>query len=81
MLHYLRYGKQKVNLLQAMKHLHDKVNVIPVIGKSDACTQDEIRRFKSAVSFSKEWQIFNVFTNPFRGNWSHEVFSACMKIL
>jgi septin family protein len=35
-----------------MKHLHDKVNVIPVIGKSDACTQDEIRRFKSAVSYS-----------------------------
>jgi septin family protein len=43
----------KVKLLQAMKHLHDKVNVIPVIGKSDACTQDEIRRFKSAVSFSE----------------------------
>ena len=36
-----------------MKHLHDKVNVIPVIGKSDACTLDEIRRFKSAVSAFK----------------------------
>jgi septin family protein len=53
MLHYLGYGLLKVKLLQAMKHLHDKVNVIPVIGKSDACTQDEIRRFKSAVSFSE----------------------------
>ena len=54
MLHYLGYGLLKVKLLQAMKHLHDKVNVIPVIGKSDACTQDEIRRFKSAVSYSPE---------------------------
>jgi septin family protein len=32
-----------------MKHLHDKVNIIPVIGKSDACTQDEIKQFKATV--------------------------------
>ena len=39
----------KFIFLQAMKRLHDKVNIIPVIGKSDACTQDEIKRFKSTV--------------------------------
>ena len=33
-----------------MKQLHDKVNIIPVIGKSDACTQQEIKEFKATVS-------------------------------
>jgi septin family protein len=34
-----------------MSHLHDKVNVIPVIGKSDACTKEEIQQFKSTVGW------------------------------
>jgi septin family protein len=38
-------------LLQAMQNLHDKVNIIPVIGKSDACTKDEIKKFKATVRY------------------------------
>jgi septin 7 len=35
--------------IQTMKRLHDKVNIIPVVAKSDSCTQDEIKRFKQII--------------------------------
>ena len=32
-----------------MRRLHDKVNIIPVIGKSDSCTGEELQGFKQRV--------------------------------
>ena len=36
--------------IEFMKRLHDKVNIIPVIGKSDAFTPEEIATFKTKVT-------------------------------
>ena len=35
--------------VEVMKRIHDKVNIIPVIGKADSCTQREISLFKNKV--------------------------------
>ena len=35
--------------IEFMKRLHDKVNIIPVIGKADSCTPDEVKHFKEKV--------------------------------
>ena len=35
--------------VEFMKRLHDKVNIIPVIGKSDTLTPDEIAHFKKQI--------------------------------
>lgn len=43
--------------IQFMKHLHDKVNIIPVIGKADTLTPEELTAFKknvmNAISMNK----------------------------
>jgi hypothetical protein len=36
--------------IEFMRRLHQKVNLIPVIAKSDTLTDDEIKAFKSRVS-------------------------------
>jgi len=36
-----------------MKRLHEKVNIVPVIAKSDTMTSDECRDFKKTVSWSQ----------------------------
>ena len=35
--------------VEFMKRLHDKVNIIPVIGKADTLTPDEIAHFKKQI--------------------------------
>lgn len=35
--------------IQCMKRIHEKVNIIPVIGKADSCTQREVNLFKTKV--------------------------------
>jgi septin 7 len=35
--------------IQCMKRIHEKVNIIPVIGKADSCTKKEINLFKRKV--------------------------------
>ncbi|CAF1112770.1 unnamed protein product [Rotaria sordida] len=35
--------------IEFMKRLHDRVNIIPVIGKSDTLTSDELRLFKKSI--------------------------------
>src|SRR5699024_5563986 len=35
--------------IEFMRHLHGKVNIIPVIGKADTMTPDELTRFKENV--------------------------------
>jgi septin 7 len=41
--------------IQFMKKIHNKVNIIPVIGKADSCTVNEINLFKTKVD--TEWFI------------------------
>ena len=36
--------------IQCMKRIHQKVNIIPVIGKADSCTKKEVDCFKRKVS-------------------------------
>ena len=35
--------------IQCMKRIHEKVNIIPVIGKADSCTKKEVNLFKRKV--------------------------------
>lgn len=44
-----------------MKQVHDKVNLIPVIAKSDTLTHDEIRLFKQRVLEDIKYQEIKVF--------------------
>ena len=43
------HGLRSIDV-EFMRRLHDKVNIIPVIGKSDACTKEELALFKKKVS-------------------------------
>ena len=43
------HGLRSIDV-EFMRRLHDKVNIIPVIGKSDACTKEELSSFKKKVS-------------------------------
>ena len=38
--------------VQCMQRIHKKVNIIPVIGKSDSCTKKEVEMFKEKVMLS-----------------------------
>ena len=40
--------------IEFMSRLHDKVNIIPVIGKADACSEEELKDFKQKVTISVE---------------------------
>lgn len=40
--------------VQFMKHLHDKVNIVPVIAKADTLTPTELRKLKDRVSYNVE---------------------------
>jgi len=42
------HGLKSIDV-EFMRRLHDKVNIIPVIGKSDACTKEELLLFKQKI--------------------------------
>ena len=44
------HGLKRIDV-EFMKRIHDKVNVIPVIGKADACTNEEMELFKQKVDY------------------------------
>jgi len=47
-LHFIAptgHGLKRLDV-EVMKRLHDKVNIIPVIGKADSCTREELEVFK-----------------------------------
>ena len=45
-----------------MKHLHDKVNIVPVIAKADTLTPSELRKLKDRVREFNEsvWMTLRV---------------------
>jgi len=47
-----------------MKRIHDKVNIIPVIGKSDTCTAKEIRAFKAKILGQLSSHCIQVYNFP-----------------
>lgn len=47
--------------IEFMKNLHDKVNIIPVIAKSDTLTPEELEQFKQNVSRQTRQFILNLF--------------------
>ena len=46
------HGLKRIDV-EFMKRIHDKVNIIPVIGKADACTKEELVAFKQKVSLDQ----------------------------
>lgn len=44
--------------IEVMRRLHTKVNLIPVIAKSDTLTDEEIASFKARVRISKEYELW-----------------------
>ena len=46
------HGLQPLDV-DVMRKIHNKVNIIPVIGKADSCTQAEINLFKTNVTLKK----------------------------
>ncbi|OON23991.1 cell division protein [Opisthorchis viverrini] len=50
--------------IETMKRLHDKVNLIAVIGKADSMTADERHHFKQTVRTQLEENKINVYNFP-----------------
>lgn len=64
-----------------MKKVHDKVNLIPVIAKSDALTEDEIVEFKQRILDDIHTQGINVFHPPQYDNDDEEALLSRQKIM
>jgi len=50
--------------IQFMKRIHEKVNIIPVIGKADACTHREIDLFKAKILVQLEINEIRIYDFP-----------------
>jgi len=50
--------------VEVMKRIHDKVNIIPVIGKADSCTQREISLFKNKILLQLEKHEIHIYDFP-----------------
>lgn len=64
-----------------MKQLHGKVNLIPVIAKSDTLTDEEIAAFKLRILADIQYQGINVFRPTDYENDDEEVLLNTKKIL
>ncbi|KAI5960349.1 CDC3 [Candida pseudojiufengensis] len=47
--------------IEIMKQVHEKVNLIPIIAKSDTLTDEEIQQFKSSILADIEHQNIKIF--------------------
>merc|ERR1712002_856874 len=50
--------------VEFMKHLHDKVNIIPLIAKADTMTPDECQRFKQQIMKEIEENKIRIYEFP-----------------
>eukprot|EP00090_Calanus_glacialis_P024427 TRINITY_DN37948_c0_g1_i9.p1 TRINITY_DN37948_c0_g1~~TRINITY_DN37948_c0_g1_i9.p1 ORF type:complete len:683 (-),score=230.28 TRINITY_DN37948_c0_g1_i9:149-2197(-) len=57
------HGLRSIDV-EFMRRLHDKVNIIPVIGKSDACTKEELALFKKKILKQLEESNISVYEFP-----------------
>jgi len=57
------HGLKRIDV-KFMKRIHDKVNIIPVIGKADACTKEELVAFKQKIREQLEEFEISVYEFP-----------------
>ena len=57
------HGLKNIDI-QCMKQLDKRANIIPVIGKADACTQEELVVFKERIRNQLEENDINVYKFP-----------------
>ena len=57
------HGLKNIDI-QCMKQLDKRVNIIPVIGKADACTQEELVVFKERIRSQLEENDIDVYKFP-----------------
>lgn len=50
--------------IELMKHLHGRVNIVPVIAKADCLTRDELRRFKAQIVKDAEAADIKLYKFP-----------------
>uniref|UniRef100_A0A8R1DRZ0 Septin n=1 Tax=Caenorhabditis japonica TaxID=281687 RepID=A0A8R1DRZ0_CAEJA len=50
--------------IELMKHLHGRVNIVPVIAKADCLTRDELRRFKKQIVRDAEAAEIKLYKFP-----------------
>ncbi|EFO95780.1 hypothetical protein CRE_13964 [Caenorhabditis remanei] len=50
--------------IELMKHLHGRVNIVPVIAKADCLTRDELRRFKNQIVKDAEAADIKLYKFP-----------------
>ena len=50
--------------IEFMKHLHDRVNIIPVIAKADTLTSEELRLFKKSIMQDIANEKMNLYEFP-----------------
>lgn len=64
-----------------MRKLHTKVNLIPVIAKSDTMTDDEIVAFKRRILDDIAYQNIRIFQPPMYENEDEETLQENEEIL
>lgn len=57
------YGLKPLDIL-ALKQLHNKVNLIPIIGKADALTSSEVSELKKSILRDLEMNGINIYSVP-----------------
>lgn len=57
------HGLKNIDI-QCMQRLDKRVNIIPVIGKADACTQEELDSFKERIREQLEENDISVYKFP-----------------
>ncbi|KAL7410003.1 putative cell division control protein CDC3 [Mrakia frigida] len=61
--------------IEFMRRLHQKVNLIPVIAKSDTLTDDEIKAFKSRILSDIAFHQIQIFQAPLYDNEDEETIA------
>lgn len=67
--------------VQLMKLVHEKVNLIPIIAKSDTLVDEEIEDFKARVMADIKYQKIKIFTPQTYDNDDEEVTSNCKALI
>ncbi|WPK23431.1 hypothetical protein PUMCH_000671 [Australozyma saopauloensis] len=67
--------------VQLMKLVHEKVNLIPVIAKSDTLVDEEVEEFKTRVMNDIKYQKIKIFTPQIYENDDEEVTANCKALI
>lgn len=67
--------------IQLMKLVHEKVNLIPIIAKSDTLVDEEIEEFKTRVLNDIKYQKIKIFTPQVYENDDEEITNNCKALI